>query len=81
MAQAKVAAQRNGCINNLRQIDAAKQQWALEKNKQSDAVPTATDLAPYLIKEKLPRCPQGGIYTLGPVNESPKCSHPGHVLP
>lgn len=23
----------NACINNLRQIDAAKQQWALENNK------------------------------------------------
>jgi len=26
--------QRNACINNLRQIDAAKLQWALEKNKR-----------------------------------------------
>ena len=38
----------NTCINNLRQIDAAKQQWALENSKTDDAVPTALELLPYL---------------------------------
>ena len=40
-------AQRNACINNLRQIDAAKQQWALENSKTDDDIPTALELLPY----------------------------------
>ena len=31
----------NACINNLRMLDGAKQQWALEKQKTVEAVPTA----------------------------------------
>jgi hypothetical protein len=73
--------ERNACINNLRQIDAAKQQWALEKNKTADAVPTEQDLAPYLKDNALPVCPSGGTYTLNAVGELPQCSVPGHVLP
>jgi hypothetical protein len=34
------------CINNLRQIDGAKQQWALEKQKGTNDVPSATDISP-----------------------------------
>ena len=30
--KARETAQQNACINNLRQISAAKQQWALENN-------------------------------------------------
>ena len=76
-------AQLNGCINNLRQIDAAKNQWALEKNKKSEDVPTEDDIKPYikLINGDLPKCLQGGSYTIGPVSEPPKCSVPGHALP
>ena len=36
------------CINNLRAIDGAKQQWALENQKPASALITAADLAPYL---------------------------------
>ena len=77
--KARATAQRNACINNLRQLDAAKQQWALEKGKVADDVPTKEDLLPYL--RRWPVCPQGGTYTLGPVGKSPRCSIPGHELP
>lgn len=73
--------QRNACINNLRQIDAAKQQWALENNKTAAAIPTARDLLPYFKDGVFPACPSGGIYTIGAVGEAPTCSVPGHVLP
>jgi hypothetical protein len=79
-AQAE-ADDRNTCINNLRQIDAAKQQWALEKNKKPVAIPTAQDLAPYFKDGILPVCPSGGAYTLNAVGELPACSVPGHLLP
>jgi chromosome segregation ATPase len=79
--QAKLAANANACINNLRQIDAAKQQWALDKEKTADAVPTAQDLLPYLKDGIFPVCPDGGNYTINAVGELPTCSIQGHVLP
>ncbi len=77
--KARATAQENACINNLRQLDGAKNQWALEKGKTTGAVPTKEDLLPYL--RIWPVCPQGGTYTIGPVGENPQCSIPGHALP
>jgi len=79
-AQAE-AAQRNACITNLRQIDAAKQQWALENSKSDEAVPGQQDLLPYLKGNVFPTCPGGGTYTINNVGSLPTCSIPGHVLP
>lgn len=70
----------NACINQLRIIDSAKQQWALENNKPANAVPTEAEIAAYL-KGKMPVCPGGGKYTLGEVDVVPTCSLPGHALP
>ncbi len=74
----------NSCINHLRQMDAAKNQWALENNKTSDAIPTERDIAPYIKLDadgNLPKCPAGGTYTINAVSVSPTCSIAGHVLP
>ena len=71
---------RNTCINNLRQIDGAKQQWALEKNKAGDAVPTVKNLLPYLKGGVFPVCPDGGIYSINSVDAVPTCSVAGHAL-
>lgn len=57
--------------NNLRQIEAAKQQWALEQNKPATAVPTMEDLKPYLKGGELPASVAGETYVLGPVGLSP----------
>jgi len=77
--RARSVSQENACINNLRQLDAAKNEWALEKGQPAGAVPTKQDLLPYL--RRWPACPQGGTYTLGPVGDAPTCSIPGHKLP
>jgi septal ring factor EnvC (AmiA/AmiB activator) len=80
--QAQIAtAQRNACINNLRQIDAAKQQWALENNKTATDIPSEADITPFLKNNILPTCPAGGIYLINAVGVAPTCSVPGHVLP
>ena len=76
--------QRDACINNLRQIDAAKQQWALEKGKKAGDTPVEADLKPYLTPGPngvFLKCPAGGKYTIGKVGEPPTCSIPGHELP
>ena len=46
--RARSSAQANTCINNLRQIDGAKQEWAMEKGQSAAAVPVASDIGPYL---------------------------------
>lgn len=46
--RARQTSQTNACINNLRQIDAAKQQWALENGKTASASPGSASLNPYI---------------------------------
>jgi hypothetical protein len=72
--------QFNACINNLRQLDGAKQQWALENKKTRSEMPTEADLTPYL-RTGMPKCPAGGIYTLNAVEALPTCSIAGHQMP
>jgi hypothetical protein len=75
---------RNACINNLRQIDAAKNQFALENKKTNGDTVTEADIKPYIKLDadgNLPKCPAGGKYTIGKVGENPTCSIDGHVLP
>lgn len=45
--EAKKTGQRSACINNLRQIDSAKQQWALEELRPANVAPSFADIAPY----------------------------------
>jgi len=72
---------RNACINNLRQIDGAKQQWALDNHRSETDTPTSNDVAHYLKGKMFPVCYAGGKYTIGRVNEDPKCSIAEHALP
>src|SRR5258708_23288199 len=46
--KARSTSQMNACINNLRQIDSAKQQWALETGQKASATAAAADVQPYL---------------------------------
>jgi ABC-type proline/glycine betaine transport system substrate-binding protein len=80
-AKAKDKAQGTACANNLKQIDGAKHQWALENKKADQDVPTWQELKPYLGgKGKAPKCPSGGKYTIGSIDSQPTCSKPGHEL-
>src|SRR5277367_4978956 len=90
--KARTTSQQNACINNLRLVDAAKQQWALEQRKQTTDVPAGTDLQPYLgrgANGELPKCPvdpQNSFatsYTPNSVGTSPQCNivPTTHVLP
>jgi prepilin-type N-terminal cleavage/methylation domain-containing protein len=90
--KARTTSQQNACINNLRLIDASKQQWALEQRKQSTDTPVGSDLQPYLGRGsngELPSCPvdpQSGFttsYTPNNVGTPPVCQvvPSSHVLP
>jgi hypothetical protein len=71
------------CINNLRMIDGAIQQWAFENNKTNSDTVTWLDLKSFLSRggTELPHCPSGGTYSIRTVGDKPTCSRPGHVLP
>lgn len=80
----------NACVNNLRQIDAAANQFALEHQLTNDErINFPDDLTPYLkltSAGKIPPCPQGGAHHISKVGETPTCSlgatvSPARVLP
>ena len=82
--RARTTSQTNSCINNLRQIDSAEQQWALENQHVSTAVPAQSSLTPYFGRGsngQWPTCPANGSYTINAVSTPPTCNISGHVLP
>ena len=78
--KARTTAQKNACINNLRQIDGAKEQWALEKKQAPNAAINQAEVDEY-IKGGTPLCPAGGAYTYNNVDLDPTCDTPEHILP
>ena len=81
-ARARTTSQTNACINNLRQIDGAKQTWALEHNLQPSATPADSDVQPYLGRGgngQLPICPADSSatfdtsYSLNDLASPPNC--------
>jgi chromosome segregation ATPase len=76
----RAALDREACIKNLRELDTAKQKWALENNKTDVDVPTEQDLLPYLPNNLFPVCPSGGTYSINAVGLPPTCSIPGHAI-
>jgi competence protein ComGC len=79
--KARSTAQMNACLSNLRQIDGAKQQWAMDKKKESTDTPTAQDLESYLRTSFTTlKCPAGGVYTINAAGEKPTCSISRHEL-
>jgi hypothetical protein len=73
----RYSSSQNACINTLRELQAAKQEWALEKEKTNGAMVTIEDITPYVQLDAnghIPKCPAGGTYILGRVGEDVRCS-------
>jgi prepilin-type N-terminal cleavage/methylation domain-containing protein len=88
--KARATSQANACINNLRQIDAAANQLALEQRLITGAtINFPNDLTPYIklnSANSIPGCPANGTYSDGSVGSVPTCSlgstvTPSHQLP
>jgi len=88
--KARATSQANGCINNLRQINAAESQFALEQHKTTgDTINFPGDLTPYIKLNSagaIPPCPAGGNYACATVGATVTCSlgsgvTPAHVVP
>ena len=65
--KARKSAQTNACVNNLRLMSGAIDQWALENKKADGSDVTMDDLKPYLKGNMAPVCPTGNAYTFDTV--------------
>jgi prepilin-type N-terminal cleavage/methylation domain-containing protein len=88
--KARENSRRNSCIANLKQIDSAKEQYAMDQKLATGAAITMANLTdPTLgyMKGALtgPTCASGGVYTVNVVGTPPTCSLAAapnlHVLP
>ena len=89
--RARQTSQTNMCIDNLRMIDAAKQQWALEKGQTGASTPNGSDIQPYLGRGsgELPLCPVDTQYSFTSSYQMGNCQTPPacqivpslHILP
>jgi prepilin-type N-terminal cleavage/methylation domain-containing protein len=80
--RARSTSQQNACINNLRQIDGATQQWALQTGQTPSAPVSTSAIQPFLgdgVAGQLPYCPLSSAhsfhasYSLGTVSQAPQC--------
>src|SRR5277367_4287576 len=80
--RARLKAQQSACINNLRQIDGAKQTWALENRANQTTVPVIANIQPYLGRGTAgtaPTCPADPAnsfatsYSLNDLQTAPAC--------
>lgn len=84
--KARQTSQMNACINNLRQIDGAKQQLALETGLKTGDAADAAKVQEYLGRGAagvMPTCPVGNAgYTVGVIGDDPLCTsgEEGHEL-
>ena len=89
--KARATSQANACINNLRQIDGAINQWAIEQHKSTGGtISYPSDLTPYIKLNSagsIPPCPANGTYSVGNIGATPQAScslntaTPAHKLP
>ena len=89
--KARATSQQNACINNLRQIDAAINQWAMETGQSNGtAVGGIATVSAYIklnSNSSIPSCPASGTYSVGNIGDNPQvtCSlsaaSPPHRLP
>ncbi len=79
--KARDSSRKNSCIANLKQIDSAKEQWAMDNKKDAGAAVAMTNLvgSTNYIKAT-PACPSSGTYTVNNVGTNPTCSVATHSL-
>lgn len=85
---ARENSQRKTCIANLRALDNAKEQWAMEMRAAAGSSVQMSDLTTggFLRGAATgPKCPIGGTYALRTIGETPTCSNAAapnnHILP
>ena len=75
------------CMSNLRQLDSAKEQWAISVNASNETVVVTNEVTGYIKGNTMPWCQavRRQTYALGKMGENPSCSVHGtmfdHHLP
>ena len=81
--KARTTSRLKACQENLTKIDGAKEQYAMENNKDTTVTPVWTDLVTgangYLKSQ--PTCPSGGTYAILAIGTAPTCTTTDHVAP
>ena len=76
--KARATSQQNACINNLKQISGAIDEWALETGQSSGAnVANVMTVSAYIkmnANSSVPSCPASGTYTTATVGGTPEVS-------
>lgn len=72
--QAREHSRAKACVANLREIDSAKERWAMDKRAATGTPCTSTDIAPpYLLR--FPQCSATNApYTVGDIGTPPTCA-------
>ncbi len=76
--KARAASQKSVCIDNLKQIEGGKANWAMEQRKNNTDTPVDTDLygsTAYI--KTTPSCPGNGTYAINQVDAKPTCTLSG----
>ena len=76
---ARAGSRMNVCINNLRQLTGAKDQWAMENAKRETDPVVITEVAAYM-KNGIPTCPSSGRYEFTIVQTGATCTIQGHIM-
>lgn len=77
--KARESSRTKSCIANLKQIDAAKEQYAMDEKLESGAAIPDGALWPDYIKAE-PECPSGGTYAVNDLDTDPTCTVADHAL-
>jgi hypothetical protein len=74
--KARATSQQNACINNLRQIDGAINEWAMETGQSNGTTVSGVSVVSAYIKmnvnNSVPTCPAGGTYSTSTVGATPQ---------
>lgn len=79
--KARTQSQTNACINNLRQIEAGKEQWALATKQAPGTLAVTTSVMEYLKNPaSSTNCPAAGVVVYGSIGTNATCTGTGHVM-
>jgi len=80
--RARATTLANKCVNNLRLIQAAKDQYAIENPVPDTTVPDTAAIQIYLKNDTMPGEPTGSSYSINAINTNATCNSglTGHAL-
>ena len=77
LIEARRTSVKTACLDNLADIDGAKQRVAFAEGLGATDTPTSAQLDVYL-NDGYPDCPGGGTYTIGVMSTNATCDATGH---